>query len=390
MPLLFQSAFWLCVAAATAPYVLYPPLVWWLARRRHPRAAAQSSADVPLPSVTMVVCIHNEEAVINAKLTNAFELDYPHDRFDVLLISDASTDQSVEVAEAFPSPALTVVRLASRVGKSRALSQCVPQTRGDVTLFTDANALFDRHAVKRLVGHLGDPAVGFVVGRQIYELGGPPAARLERRYGDFEATVKSCESRIGSVVGGDGAIMIVRRSDWLPIADDEASDFALPLRLVAAGRRGVFEPAAVCLERAAATYAEQFERKARIVNRALRSVLRTPAVLRPELTGWFALQVWLHKVLRWLAPFFLLGMVVFAALSAAQGARWYAGILVAQMLGYGFALLGLLPLFRRVPSVQAAWYFCVVNVAAGWGVLTVCLGRRYTSWQPRRADQPRE
>jgi len=390
VPLLFQSAFWLCVAATTAPYVLYPLVVWWLARRRHPHSAAQSSADAALPSVTMVVCIHNEQAVINAKLTNAFELDYPCDRLDVLLISDASTDQSGEIAEAFASPAVTVVRLANRVGKSRALSLYVPQTRGDVTLFTDANALFDPDAVKRLVGHLGDPAVGFVVGHQVYERCGPSAARLEGRYGDFEATVKSRESRIGSVVGGDGAIMIVRRSDWMPIADDEAPDFALPLRLVAAGKRGVFEPAARCVERAAATYAEQFERKVRIVNRSLRSVLRTPAVLRPDRVGWFALQVWLHKVLRWLAPFFLLGMVVFAALSAAQGARWYAGILVAQILGYGFAFLGLLPLFRRVQVVQAAWYFCVVNVAAAWGVLGVCLGRRYHSWQPLRADQPLE
>jgi cellulose synthase/poly-beta-1,6-N-acetylglucosamine synthase-like glycosyltransferase len=387
---LCQFAFWLCVAASTAPYVVYPLVVWWLARRHHPHASAQSPADVPLPSVTMVVCTHNEQAVINTKLTNAFELDYPRDRFDVLLISDASTDQSAEIAERFPSPAVTVVRLANRVGKSRALSLYVPQTRGDVTLFTDANAMFDPHALKRLVGHLGDPAVGFAIGHQVYEPGGPSAARLEGRYADFEASLKSGESRIGSVVGGDGAIMIVRRSDWMPVADDEAPDFALPLRLVAAGKRGVFEPAAVCVERAAATYAEQFERKVRIVNRAMRSVLRTPAVLRPDRTGWFALQVWLHKMLRWLAPFFLLGMVVFAALSVAAGARWYAGILLAQMLGFGVALLGLLPLFRRVRAVQAAWYFCVVNAAAGWGVLGVCLGRRYTFWQPRRADRPRD
>ena len=229
--------------------------------------------------------------------------------------------------------------------------------------------------------------MGFVVGHQVYEPGGPSAARLEGQYGDFEATVKGHESRIGSVVGGDGAIMIVRRSDWMPVADDEAPDFALPLRLVAAGKRGVFEPAARCVERAAATYAEQFGRKVRIVNRALRAVLRTPAVLRPDQSGWFALQVWLHKVLRWLVPFFLLGMLVFAALSAAAGARWYAGIFVAQILGYGFAFLGLLPLFRRVRVVQAAWYFCVVNVAAAWGVLGVCLGRRYSSW-PLRADPP--
>ena len=260
-----------------------------------------------------------------------------------------------------------------------------------MTLFTDANSLFDPHALKRLVGHLGDPAVGFVVGHQIYEPGGPAAARLERRYSDFEAAVKSGETRIGSVIGGDGAIMVVRRSDWIPIADDEAPDFALPLRLVAAGRRGVFEPAARCVERAAGSYAEQFERKVRIVNRALRSVLRTPAVLRPDHTGWFALQVWLHKVLRWLAPFFLLGMVVFAAL--VRGARARAGTREScwrRVLGYGLAFLGLLPLFRRVRVVQAAWYFCVVNVAAACGVIGVCLGRRYVSWRPLRADQSRE
>src|SRR5262249_17752720 len=140
-----------------------------------------------------------------------------------------------------------------------------------------------------------------------------------------------------------------------------------------------------CTERAAGTYSGQFQRKVRIVNRAFRSVLRTPAVLRPDRVGVFALQVWLHKMLRWFVPFSLAGTMVFGSL-AAPAAPAYGWVALAELIGILIACAGTLLWLRRVRVLQAAWYFCVVNAAAALGVIGACFGRRYLFWQSSRVD----
>ena len=164
--------------------------------------------------------------------------------------------------------------------------------------------MYEPDAIRKLVRNFADPNVGYVVGQQRYEKDCAEISVAESLYWKYESWLKERETRLGSVVGGDGAIYAIRRSLFKPLRPDDISDFTLPLMIVADGFRGIYEPEAICYERTASSFGGEFRRKIRIVNRSLRAVTRVPQVLNPFRVGVFSLQLFLHKVLRWFAPFF--------------------------------------------------------------------------------------
>jgi hypothetical protein len=225
------------------------------------------------------------------------------------------------------------------------------------------------------------------VGHQRYfEDESTASSRSERLYWDYEVFLKKCESRLASVVGGDGAIYAVRAGLFAPLRDDDINDFVNPLGIVLRGYRGVFEPEAVCYERAAASFEGEFRRKIRIVTRSLRGLLRVPGVLNPRRVGWFAYEILFHKLLRWFIPYFLI--LFFAANLALLGRGLpYLFLLGAQVALYGLAALGATKKLLAHKIFYVPYYFCLVNLAALFGTGGVFLGRTYTTWQPERSRQ---
>lgn len=370
--------FWLCLTASVWPYLGYPACLALLRPRRKPVRRSSSIR----PTISLVISAHNEAKVMRQRLENALAVDYPGDQLEIVVLSDASDDGTDECATEYAERGVKLLRQEVRRGKSAAIEQFVAATLGEVIVFSDANSMYRPDALLRLVEPFADPSVGFVSGRQVLELEETAVFRGESLYRRYETWVKRAESDIGSVVGGYGSILAVRRTAWHSLAPDEMNDFTLPLRIVVSGLRGIFEPRALCAEWPSSEFGGEYQRRVRTVARGVRSVARVPASLDPRRVGVFAFQLFSHKVLRWLGPFTLAGTAVSAALLASTGSPVGMVALAAGGAAALAAAAALSPPLRRHRPIGLAGYFATLQAAAAVGVLSALLGRRYAVWNP--------
>lgn len=334
------------------------------------------------PSATLIISAFNEEAEIAEKLGNSLAIDYPS--LEIMVISDASSDQTDEIVQGYSQQGVRLYRQENREGKSAGLSRFVPQANGEIIVFSDANSMYEADAIRKLVRHFADAHVGYVVGHQKYIDANTETARSESLYWKYETWLKQLESDVGGVVGGDGAIMAIRAELFEPLRPDDINDFYLPLRIVARGFRGVFETSAICYERTAANFQGEFRRKIRIVNRSARAVYRAAAALNPLRVGFSAVQLMSHKVLRWLAPFFLLLALAANVALALEGIALYRALLVGHLSFYALAALRIVPGLGQMKIVYVCFYFCLINLAAACGILSFIGGKKFATWAPQR------
>lgn len=378
-----EFTFWVLVVLVAYVYVGYPLLL--LAFRAFmgaPPVAHGSST----PTVTLIVSAFNEHDVIGTKLENSLGLDYPGDKLEILVVSDASDDGTDEAVELCDDQRVKLLRMPERGGKTLGLNAAAATARGEILVFSDANAIYLIDALKYLVRNFDDPTVGAVVGESTYSDSANDAERSESAYWSYETAIKRLESELGSVVGGDGAIYAIRKECYQPMAADALSDFVNPLQIVAEGYRCVYEPGAISVEEAAGSFDKEFRRKVRIVNRAWRAMMTMKRLLNPFRYGLFAWALISHKLLRWLVPFFLIGLLVtnFALLGQHSV---YLVLVTVQTIFYGLAMIGALMRKRqglRIP-IYMPFYFCLVNIASLRGIFESYQGKTYTSWSTARA-----
>ncbi len=380
-----EVVFWAFVAAIVYVYAGYP-LLLALAVSRRPRSSVADALPGASPRVTLLISAFNEADCIAGKLDNTLALDYPRDFLEIIVISDASDDGTDEIVRGFASHGIRLLRMPERGGKTLGLNAGVAAARGEIIVFSDANALYRRDAIKRLTAPFAAAEVGAVIGESTYVEPDSESGRSESLYWRYETWIKALESRGGSVVGGDGAIYAVRRNLYEPMWAGALSDFVNPLQVVRAGYRCVYEPLALSYEEAAADYRREYRRKVRIVNRAWRALWAMREMLNPFRYGTFAVKLWSHKVFRWWVPAAPL-VVLPANLWLLDRHPIYWVTLALQLAFYALALGGYLvrswdrqPVFLRIP-----FYFCLVNVAAGVGLLQAMGGKSYTTWTTSRA-----
>jgi cellulose synthase/poly-beta-1,6-N-acetylglucosamine synthase-like glycosyltransferase len=375
---------WAGVATLVYVYLGYPFLLWLVSRLR-PRAVARGDVT---ESVTLIVSAYNEADVIRSKLDNSLALDYPRDRLEVVVVSDASTDATEAIVREYAAQGVTLFRMSERGGKTAGLNAAMEKVRGDIVVFSDANILYERDVIRKLVRNFADPEVGCVTGDSRYV--DPEQASAthgqEDAYWGYERLIRWWESRLGSTVGADGAIFAIRRELYTPLPADAINDLMLPLRIVDHGHRAVFDASAVGFEPSAGDLRREFRRKRRIVNRSWRAVMSVPAVLDPRRTGLFAWQVWSHKVLRWLALPVLLATVAAAAVAYSQGAFYQAVVwgFTGSLAAAGGGLLLPERLGMTAKLGRSALYYYVVNVAAVLGIAQALRGRVQAVWTPER------
>ena len=331
----------------------------------------------------MLISAHNEEVGILDKLENTRALDYPSEKLAVIVASDASDDATEALVER--AEKVQLVRSPTRVGKSACINLAIPFLQGDIVVFSDANATYELDALRYLVMHFQDPAVGYVVGSQRYRSrSGCAAEKSESLYSDFEAKIKQLESDANSTVGGDGAILAMRRSFIHPLDPADVSDLRLPLMAVAAGYRGVYEPRARCWEDSRDSFLGQWQRKVRIIHRSIWTVLRSRVVLNPLQAGWFAYQVICHKLMRWLSPIFLIIMFGCTVFLSARGHRFFLAILIAMCCFLFLASLYAVRALRGLRCVYLPYYLVVMQCAAITAILTLHRPNRYNTWDTGR------
>jgi len=373
----------LSFAGILLTYVGYP-LILLVIGRIAPRPVRRGRCDA---SVSLIVPAHDEEAVIAAKIANSLALAPRRGPLEILVVSDGSTDRTNEIAASVGDPRVRLLALP-RMGKCRALDEAAAAARGEILVFTDANVMLEKDALDTLLEPFADPEVGGVGGLRRCRVGtgADGAARGEGLYWRYDTWLKVLESRIGSAFASDGSLHAVRRELYQPIErGDQADDIAISARVVVAGRRLAFEPEAVAWEDEPGGGGAELRRRARIVNHSLRAVMRLlPDVVR---AGRFAysLELLAHKPLRYLVPLFLVAHLATVLLLFREHVA-FAGWALVQCVAY--ALAGAGALLRRSPVgrwriLSVPYFFCLVNLAALLGILSVLRGERLARWQPR-------
>lgn len=390
---MLESIYWLALVAVVYPYVGYPVVLWALTRLRQPYTPMPPD-DAWLPPVSLMISAYNEGAVIAAKLANALALDYPPGKLQVVVVSDASSDGTDDIvrATAARDPRVMLYRQEERKGKTAGLNQGVQHATGDVVVFSDANAMYEPTAIRQLVAPLRDPAVGYVVGAAHYsDSDQGHAQESEGLYWRYELALKQMESACASVVGGDGAIYAIRRELYWPLREDDINDFVNPLQIVTAGYRGVFNPRARAWEESADSFAKEFRRKRRIVNRSWRAITRYGGALVRAGNTAFLFQLVSHKILRWFAmPFIVLLATTNLLLAITTDGPFYSLSLIAIAVSAALGLSARRQLAQGANPPRVSYlfyYFYLVNIAALLGIWDESRGVRHSLWDHVR-DKP--
>jgi cellulose synthase/poly-beta-1,6-N-acetylglucosamine synthase-like glycosyltransferase len=380
--------FWVAVGVILHTYVIYPLLLIALDAIAQAKGAwaylsgnerRRPPAQIGLPHVSVLIAAYNEQDCIAHRIENLLAQDYPADKLEILIGSDASTDETDAVVQRYAARGVRLSR-GERCGKAGVLSRLVGLAKGDVLVMTDANTEFERDAVRRLVQPLRDDDVGLVCGRlRLHSPLGAPVA--EGAYWKLESLLKLYESRRGCVMGANGGIYAVRKHLFAPLpAGTVVDDFVAALRVLEAGSKVCYEPEAVAHEEAAPDHTNEYRRRVRIAAGCFRALSQHRDLLSLR-HGFTAFALWSHKVLRWFVPH---AMVVALLTNAFLAGRspFFAATLVAQCVAYAlaaFSLLGLTP--RYVHSIaDAAAHFVEMNAALLVGFVKYSRGAQGQTW----------
>jgi cellulose synthase/poly-beta-1,6-N-acetylglucosamine synthase-like glycosyltransferase len=381
---MLPAAFFVCLFVGIYPYAIYPAVVWVLGYILN---RSVKKDDFHNPSVTIVIAAYNEADQIEATVRNKLELDYPRGLLDIIVISDESTDGTDEIVReiAAVDSRVQIRRQVPRQGKTAALNSVVPGASGDIVVFSDANSIYNRKALRRLVRNFADPEVGYVSGQMQYV--NPDGSLVGdgcTAYMRYENILRAAETRLGSIVGVDGGIDASRRKLFVPMLAHQLPDFVLPLNVVEQHFRVIFEPEAILQENTLASGSAEYRMRVRVALRAFWALRDKRNLLNPFKFGRFAWQLVSHKALRYMS-FLPLGLaVVLNAVLLGHGTT-YTLLFLGELV---FAILVLIAQFGRrdifgIPLPGLCHYFALLNWASAIAFVMFLRGERKTLWQPR-------
>jgi cellulose synthase/poly-beta-1,6-N-acetylglucosamine synthase-like glycosyltransferase len=387
---ILSVTFWVGCGAAAYAYVGFPALAALLARIKGPEKTGVGGGEAKAP-LTVIIPAYNEEDNIEAKIRNVLAADYPRDRLDIVVVSDASTDGTDAIARSFQAQGVRLIVQETRRGKTAGLNRALEVARGEIVVFTDANALYPVDTIATLARYFARPRVGLVTGYTRYLLSANgEITRATNLYTSLERLLKAAEGRWGACVGADGAIFAMRRSLYRPLRHDDINDFVIPLGVIDQGYQCVFAADAFCSEAPGKSLESEFRRQARITNRTLRALWRNRRLLNPVRFGLFSFFLFSHKVARFLVPVLLTLSAASLALLAGTGAPYLTagvGALITVVAAAGWrsrpaTALRWAPLRRLLSFLNV---FLTINVAVLQGWWSFLRGRTDAVWQHDRS-----
>jgi cellulose synthase/poly-beta-1,6-N-acetylglucosamine synthase-like glycosyltransferase len=318
-------------------YLGYPALIWLLSRLFGRGHTDPGCADHDLPSMSLLIVAHNEEAVIGERVRNALAMEYPAGKLEIVVASDGSSDATTTLVGQYAEQDVRLLDFQERRGKAAVINASLPELHGELVLMSDANTSIDPAAARRLAQRFADPAVGVVCGQLVFK-SPQEGSNVDNLYWRYETFLKKAEARLHALLGANGAIYAFRRRLFVPIPDDTIVD-DLVVPLLAKLQSGCvlgFAEEALAWEDPAGSLGQEFRRRVRLGMGGFQSFGLLWRYLDPR-RGWCALAFWSHKVLRWLCPFLLLGMLVISALLAARAL--YRDLFLGQIAFCGLSLL---------------------------------------------------
>ncbi len=381
-----KSLFGIFILLIIYCYFGYPLLLSWVAKLRSRPVLKKES----FPAISIVISVCDEEDVIEAKLKNITALDYPVEKIEVLIGSDGSQDKTNDIVKNFVGDLVLFVAKPKREGKPAMLNHLVSMAKNEIIIFADARQMFDAKAVRELVANFADPAVGCVSGELIFfnneEEGTGKGVNL---YWNYEKYLRNLESRIHSMLGATGAIYAIRRKLYEPVpATIVLDDMYTPLKIIQKGYRAIFDGAAQAFDKVATKAKEEHTRKVRTLFGNYQIFCLMPNLFNPWQSP-IAIQLFSHKFLRLMIPFFMIGTFIL---------NWFLledflfrFILLIQIIFYGMAVTGALAGIKKYGMLRPLlrvcyipYVFCLLNFSALIGFIRFLRSNQEIAWQKAR------
>lgn len=380
-----------CVAGIGCAFLIYPLLLIVARLCGHHRPVVKS--DLPY-SVSLITIVRGSAESARRKAENGLACEVPSGNLEFIMFWDGAADVD-RIRDVMPAdPRLSILACSRHEGKNAAINQAVERSSGEILVFSDADALLDKAAIRLLLQPLADPTVGGVCGQLVVSKGGGVLNRPQQTYWKFDRLLKTMESRIGSITSNTGVLYAIRRDLFQPMPLAVTDDLFTCLNVVRQRKRFVFEPAALATMAAASkTPGHELRRRRRIVCRSLRGIWLSREVLNPFRFGVFSAGLFLNKVLRRLMPVMLLLILVSSAVMALSSGSMRV-LLWLQLMAYA-SIFPLRSLAESLPVgglprrlIFLAFYFCIGMIGTWLGLLDFLKGKQIVKWETAESSDP--
>ncbi len=379
----------ICALSIAYCYFLYPALLAGLSLFNRRRIAPGLPEN--LLSVSHLIIVRNAEKLIQEKMENIAQLDYPPDKLETIIVDDGSTDRTMDLARHCMRGNLNFISNREHTGKSAAINSAIAQCGGSIIVFSDADSLLDPLALLNLVRWFDDPAIGAASGKRIVERRGESIADPQARYFRYDNTIRQRESDMASVVGNEGKLSAIRAGLFTPIPDFVVDDLHIGLSVVEQGFRAIHDPEALAMVPPSVRKPHgEIARRRRIVVQSFATLCAHRGLFLPWRHGLFSICLFSHKVFRRLAPVFLIGLFAASCILAPYN-ELFRLLLIAQMFFYlapaaviESRILNAERFKRLRRPAAAAYYFTLGNVGTLLGLFDFFTGRRVSKWSAMR------
>ncbi len=368
--------FWISLLVIIYTYLGYPMILWIVSRF----VSRTVSKEEIYPSVSIVIAVYNEEDVIARKIENCLKLDYPKEQLEIIVGSDCSSDRTDEIVREYIGNGVKFLRLNKRSGKVSVLNEIVKRANGEILVFADARQIFENNAIKQLVRNFNDQLVGCVSGELVLlDNDINTVTRGLGVYWHYEKMIRRFESEISSVVGATGAIYAIRKKLYVPPNDDIIlDDVFIPVKVIEQGYRTVFESDAIAYDQISKTTQAESKRKIRTLAGNWQLFIKMWRDFR-KYDFVFIAQVISHKLLRIIAPIFILVLLISNLFLITR--RIYRIVLIIQVVFYLCALFNIIFKSRRMIIFNIAYTFCALNLDAVKGFLAFINNEHKPMWK---------
>lgn len=388
--LTLKICFWVCLALVLYTYLGYGVVLYVLVVLKRIFKGKDLKLSLPadneLPEVTLMICAYNEEDIVNIKMENTRQLNYPEEKLKVMWVTDGSSDGTNDRLSHYQD--VTVVFKPEREGKTAALNHGIRSVKTPIVVMTDANTMLNADCIREIVRCLTDPKVGCVAGekRVMSRQKGEAVAEGEGLYWKYESTLKRWDSELYSAMGAAGELCAIRTPLYQDMPKDTLlDDFILSMLLVDRGYRIAYTPAAYAMEYGSANMAEESKRKRRIAAGGLQSTWRLRGMLNPFRQPVVAFQLISHRILRWtVTPFALMALVPLnVALVVLHAGTAYTVLLVLQLLFWLAATAGWLMARsgKKNKLLYIPYYFVFMNINVFKGMAYLHSHKSNGAWE---------
>lgn len=364
-------------------YAGYPLLVFAVSRL-FPKSVKKSAFE---PTISIIITAYNEELALRVKLENTLALEYPAEKLEIIVASDGSTDKTDEIAGEFAASGIKLFRQEGRLGKTATQNGAVEIANGEIIVFSDATTEYQTDVLRILAPNFADETVGCAAGKLIYiDRKKSSVGEGARSYWNYETFLKEAESAACSLIGASGCLYAVRRRNYVPMYPEACSDFLIATKIREQNLRTVYEPNAVSIEETNNQTDKELQMRVRVITQTLTDLWRHRGMMNPFKSGFYAVQLFSHKVLRYSVPLFLILILLSSFVLAFYS--WVFDLLLFAQIVFYFAALAAMSIEKlngTAPRILALpQYFVLANTAAVLAFYKFSRGERFAVWQPIR------